>query len=119
MDLVFQGFCGCQGYEYCFEGLGSEISDGSMSLSDRPTLTNIGPLNKSKDGQDIKTLAMNVQSREILDENLGYCSDGYVTKSVSLGMYRQHIENSSRMGSTASSLHKHDLFRSSSTVVFL
>ena len=38
--------------------------------------------------QHIKTLAMNVQSREILDENLRYCSDGYVTKSVSLGMYR-------------------------------
>lgn len=32
---------------------------------------------------------MNVQSREILDENLGYCSDGYVTKIVSLGTYRR------------------------------
>ena len=32
---------------------------------------------------------------------------------------RGSIKNSSCMGSTASSLHKHDLFRSSSTVVFL
>ena len=32
--------------------------------------------------------------------------------------YCQSIENSFCMGSTASSLHKHDLFRSSSTVVF-
>ena len=49
MDLVFQGFHGCWGYEYHFEGLGSEISNGSTSSSNRPTLTNIGPLNKSKD----------------------------------------------------------------------
>ena len=39
--------------------------------------------------QDIKTLAMNVQSQEILDESLGYCSGGYVTRIISLGTYRR------------------------------
>ena len=31
---------------------------------------------------------MNEQSQEILNENLKYCSNGYVTKIISLGTYR-------------------------------
>ena len=98
LNFILQGFHGCQGYEYCFEGLGGKVSNGLMCSSDGPTLTNIGSLNRPKDGFSASNWPLgyknagheyqNMQSQGTLGENLGCCPNGYIMMIVSFGMYR-------------------------------